>query len=376
MDRVVSDAPDRHGNVTMTENAAPAVDGSDALSRTRRESVAGRRWRRWFPWPVRTLGQLAVVGAVVEFFVLPQFAGIGSSLRRLVDVDSPWLVLALACELGSFAAFAAATRAMVPVEHRPSWWRVLRIDLATIGLNHSVPGGSAAGTALGLRLLTTEGVPIGEAAFAKIAQGVGASVLLVLLLWTGLAVAIPLHGSSPLYLTGSAVGLVLLVVVTLSVGVLRRGRPLATRVLCAVTTRLPFVDDGAGARVAHRVGLHIDVMLADPRRLATATVWASVNWLLDAAALWSCLRAYGHSYGYDGLIVAFALAQIAAWLPITPGGLGVVEGVLIPTLLSFGGARSTVILGVITYRLVSYWLTIPLGAIAYGGIARRRWRRG
>jgi len=333
------------------------------------------RLQRWVPWPIRTLAQLAIVGLVVEFVLLPQVAGTGSSLRALLDVDSPWIAAALVAELASLAAFASATRAMIPAAHRPTYRRVLRIDLATIGLNHSVPGGSAAGTALGLRLLSEEGVPASDAAFAKIAQGVGSAILLVLLLWTALAIAIPLHGNSPLYVTGSVIGLCVVLAAGVTVGVLHRGRNVATRVFCAVTCRVPFLDDDVGARAASKIGRQLDLIFNDPRRLARAALWSTANWLLDATALWCCLRGYGHAFGYDGLMVSFALAQVAAWLPITPGGLGVVEGILVPTLLGFGGSRATVVVGVITYRLIAFWLTIPLGAAAYGGIAGRR-RRG
>jgi uncharacterized protein (TIRG00374 family) len=334
------------------------------------------RFRRWVPWPIRTLAQLAVVGLVVEFLLLPQLAGAGSSLRTLLDVDSAWIIAALVAELGSLAAFAAATRAMIPASLRPTYRRVLRIDLATIGLNHSAPAGSAAGTALGLRLLREEGVPPSDAAFAKIAQGVGSAVLLVLLLWTALAVAIPLHGSSPVYVTGSVIGLVVVLAANVTIGILHHGRKAATRAFCAVTRRLPFLDDDVGARIATRIGRQLDLAFSDPARLTRAATWSTANWLLDATALWCCLRGYGHAYGYDGLMVSFALAQVGAWLPITPGGLGIVEGILIPTLLGFGGSRATVVVGVITYRLIAFWLTIPLGAAAYGGIVgRRRWGR-
>ena len=322
---------------------------------------------------MRGLAQLVVLGLVVEFVLLPQVAGLGPSVRTLLDVDSPWVLLGLAAELASFAAFAGATRMMVPPTHRPPYQQVLRIDLATIGLNHSVPGGGAAGTALGLRLLTLAGVPAGDAAFAKIAQGVGAACLLVVLLLSSVAIAIFRYGSSPLYLTVSGVGLAVIVLAIVVVAVLHRGRALTTRVLCAATRRLPRVDDDAGARWAARIGAQFDLIAAHPTRLAAATGWAAGNWLLDAFALWCCLRAYGHAYGYDALMTSFALAQVAAWVPLTPGGLGVVEGVLIPTLLGFGGSAATVTVGVITYRLIAYWLTIPLGALAYSTIAGERW---
>ncbi|HET6815834.1 MAG TPA: YbhN family protein [Mycobacteriales bacterium] len=331
------------------------------------------RARLWFSWPIRSVLQLVVLGLVVEFIILPQIAGLGPTVRTLLDVDSPWVVLGLGAELASFAAFAAATRMMLAPAHRPPYQRVLRIDLATIGLNHSVPAGGAAGTALGLRLLSEAGVPPDDAAFAKIGQGVGASCLLVVLLVSSVAIAIPLHGSSPLYVSACVVGLAVVVVAALAVTVLHRGRALTTRVLCAVTRRVPKVDDDAGARWAARIGAQFDLMTAHPSRLAVAMAWAAANWLLDAFALWCCLRAYGHSYGYDGLMTSFALAQVAAWVPLTPGGLGVVEGVLIPTLLGFGGTTSTVAVGVITYRLMAYWLTLPLGALAYTSTAGERW---
>jgi hypothetical protein len=66
-----------------------------------------------------------------------------------------------------------------------------------------------------------------------------------------------------------------------------------------------------------------------------------------------------------GLIVAFGLANVVAAIPITPGGLGVVEAVLTSTLVGFGVPRATAVLGVLTYRLANFWLPIPLGGLAY-----------
>jgi hypothetical protein len=50
---------------------------------------------------------------------------------------------------------------------------------------------------------------------------------------------------------------------------------------------------------------------------------------------------------------------------VTPGGLGVVEGVLVPSLVGFGTTRGIAIVAVIGYRLVNFWLPIPVGAGAY-----------
>src|SRR5205807_6635296 len=88
--------------------------------------------------------------------------------------------------------------------------------------------------------------------------------------------------------------------------------------------------------------------------------------------------AFGHLATPYGLLVAYGLANVLAVVPITPGGLGIVEGVLVPTLVGFGSPRGIAILGVITYRLVNFWLPIPVGALAYlslrvePGASRRR----
>ena len=106
----------------------------------------------------------------------------------------------------------------------------------------------------------------------------------------------------------------------------------------------------------------------DRRFLVRVIGWAILNWLLEAFALWACVRAFGHSLGPVGLLVAYGLANVAAALPITPGGLGIVEGILVPTLVAFDTARSVAILGVIAFRLASFWLPIPIGFMSYAAL--------
>jgi len=63
--------------------------------------------------------------------------------------------------------------------------------------------------------------------------------------------------------------------------------------------------------------------------------------------------------------VAYGLANVLAAIPITPSGLGAVEGALIPTLVWFHVPTATAIFGVLAYRLVNFWLPVPAGALAY-----------
>ena len=56
---------------------------------------------------------------------------------------------------------------------------------------------------------------------------------------------------------------------------------------------------------------------------------------------------------------------MAGALPVTPGGLGVVDSIAPLLLVSFGVTRSVATLGVLGWRLVNFWLPIPAGAVAY-----------
>jgi uncharacterized protein (TIRG00374 family) len=77
------------------------------------------------------------------------------------------------------------------------------------------------------------------------------------------------------------------------------------------------------------------------------------------------LLAFGFSAEPAGLVAAYGLVNLLALLPITPGGLGVVEGVLVPVLLSFGTPRGVALLGVLAWRFFAFWLPIPAAFLAY-----------
>ena len=85
------------------------------------------------------------------------------------------------------------------------------------------------------------------------------------------------------------------------------------------------------------------------------------------------LRVLGVSAGEVGAVEAFAawsLTRLLGSLPITPGGLGVVEVGLTTALVGFGGANAEVVAAVLVYRFLSIVPTLVLGLIA-GAMWRR-----
>jgi uncharacterized protein (TIRG00374 family) len=323
----------------------------------RRPGRAGRRVRR-----VIGFGLFVIV---LEYLVLPQLAGTREAAHLLGRIQPLWVVVGLLLEAASLAAYAQLTRSLLPRTARPPFTTLARIQLSTLAVSHVVPAGSAAGTGLGYDLLTRSGVRGSDAGFALGAQGLGSAIVLNVLLWVGLVVSIPVRGFNPLYAVAAVVGAVLLGAFAIGVLSLTRGEAATTRILGTVGRRLPLLREDTMQRLVHTLSERLRQLGGDPQHLARAAGWAATNWLLDLASLWVFLTAFGHAPAPDSVLVAYGLANVLGAIPVTPGGLGIIEGVLIPTLVGFGSPRGVALLGVAAWRLVNFWLPIPVGALAY-----------
>jgi uncharacterized protein (TIRG00374 family) len=348
---------------------APVAAPATAARQAGVVRVAGAQRARRF---VGQVGKWAVLAVVVEYLVVPQLAGTRNSWHLLLGVDNAWLLVAVLLEVASLGVYAALSRALLPGGERPGYATVLGIDLSTMAASHVVPAGSAVGLGLGYRMLTRAGVSGPAAVFAKATQAVGSAVVLNLILWMALIASIPLHGFSPVYGPVAVAGLVLLTAAAVLLALVLRGDGRIAAVLGRQLGRLPRVsEDRVRDAVLSSAG-HLRTFAADRRRLAFTFLLAAANWLLDAGALWACVRAFGHTLGPDGLLVPYGIAAVLAALPLTPAGLGIVEASLIPALVGFSTPRGVAILGVLAWRAITFLLPIPIGGISYLLLRRRR----
>lgn len=338
---------------------APGVVSAETGRPRRRE----RRHR--IPESIRRIVWWLVFALVVEYLVLPQIAGTRKAISLLGGVNPVYLLAGGGLEVAAIVAYAQLTRSVLPQRGGLGLWIILRIQMATLAVSHTVPGGTAAGSSLGYRLMTSAGVDGPDVGFALGTQGLGSALVLNALLWLALVVSIPERGFNPLYVTVAVIGAILIGGFALLVIMLTRGERWAADLLGRLAAKLPLVDGRVVARLVHRLAARLREVAGDRRLLTRAIVWAAANWLLDAASLWVFVFAFGYHVGPDGLLVSYGLANVLAAVPITPGGLGIMEGVLTSTLVGFGAPRGIAILGVLSWRLVNFWLPIPAGGLAY-----------
>ena len=321
------------------------------------------RWRRL---PRSVKGTITVVALffVLEYLLLPEIANARRSVRLLGQVDILWLFLALGLEICALAAYAELTHTVLS-PGAPSRFRLLRINMSSLAVSHVLPGGTAPGAAVAYRLLGESGVRGSTAAFGLATQGVGSAVVLNIIFWFFLLISIPLRGYNPLYGFAAIAGVILLAAFGGIVLMLTKGRGQEADRLYRIAGHVPFVNPEHLSALVQRIADRLKLLIRNRQLVTHAMIWAAANWLLDAASLWIFVLAFGHLVSPIDLLVAYGLANILAVITLTPSGLGVVEGVLIPTLAGFGVPKDVAVLGVLSWRLVNFWLPIPVGGASY-----------
>jgi uncharacterized membrane protein YbhN (UPF0104 family) len=180
-------------------------------------------------------------------------------------------------------------------------------------------------------------------------------------------VALLLAGDSDAtsYLAVAAVVIgVALLAVTAGWLILRRGPALASW-LSRRAGRSRVLRGRSLGRLISALSVRLVDLVRHPSRTGRVLGCAALNWLLDASVLWVMVAATGHHLALGPLLAVYGLGNLLAIVPLTPGGLGIVEGVMIPALLGFDVPSSSALVGVLGWRLWQFWLPIPIAGLCY-----------
>jgi len=313
-----------------------------------------------------------VIAGVAIYLVLPSITEVLASWPRLSTLHPAWFVLAVACEVGHFFCTFGIQRLALRTK---AWFSVVTSQLASNAISLIMPGGAPVGAAVQFRMLAASGEAMGSTVGGLAAFS---------LLGVGGLLALPLF-ALPVILVGSqttnrglveaailgAIGFV--VFAGLSAVVLTADAPLrwCGSAVQHVRNRL--------ARKRPPV-TRLSQTLIEERNLIRAVLgrawWKAVLYsagrlALDYLCLLAALRATGSRPSPALVLVAYAVAGIIGMVPITPGGLGIVEASLTGLLVLAGVNSGDALLATLTYRLASYWLPLAAGPFAYGAFQLR-----
>jgi uncharacterized protein (TIRG00374 family) len=332
------------------------------------------------PWVKRGFaGGLAVAVIVGTYvFVLPQFANYSEVWAQVRTLSWEWILVLIAAVIFNLATFAPPWMAALP---GLGYWSAETVTQASTASTYLAPGGPAVGIGISAAMLFAWGFHADEVALAVTLTGIWNQLAILGFPALALALLTLTGGDRTALQTIATIGLAVFVVVAggfalalSSAGMARRVGGLAAR---WVNRALRLVRRGPvgwnGESLARFRSQAIGLLR---RRWHVLTLATLVGQLSVFLVLLACLRALGVGSDEVSLIEVFAgwsLARVLGSIPITPGGLGLVELGLTTVLAGFGGNHAGVVAAVLVYRFLTIVPTLVLGAAA--AATWRRYRR-
>ncbi|SRX79482.1 hypothetical protein [Mycobacterium leprae TN] [Mycolicibacterium parafortuitum] len=333
----------------------PARDTQAATAGAQR--TRGKYW--WVRWVI--IAVAVIVLAVEIALVRDQLA---QAWKSLLTANWLWLVAAAVAAMASMHSFAQIQRTLLrSAGVRVHQWRSEAAFYAGNAVSTTLPGGPVLSATFLYRQQRLWGATPLVASWQLVMSGVLQVLGLALL---GLGGAFLLGASkNPMSLIFSLGGF------------------LALLLLAQAVISRPELIDGIGARVLgwfnavrgkpagtglskwREILAQLESVQLGRRDLGEAFGWSVFNWVADVACLlFACYASGGHP-SLAGVTVAYAAARAVGSIPLMPGGLLVVEAVLVPGLVSSGMPLAAAISAMLIYRLISWIFISAIGWVVF-----------
>jgi uncharacterized protein (TIRG00374 family) len=317
---------------------------------------------------------LAIVVAIFVG-VLPQvadFSRVWAAVRSMTTLEL--------ASLGVVAAWNLTTYWFVQMASLPglTLTQAMIVTESSTAISNTVPAGSAVGIGVSAAMLRSWGFRRSLITLSLLVAGIWNNLAKLALPVLALAIlAVEGKASAPRVIA-AVVGVAALVAALVLFALMLRSEEVARRIglvserVASVFLRLLHRPPATGWEIATTRFRSKTIGLLHTRwvALTAATVVSHLSLYL---VLLVSLRHVGVSekeVGWAEVLAVFAFVRLLSAVPLTPGGLGVVELALTAGLVSAGGDRAGVVAGILVYRGLTYLLPIPIGALTY-----LAWRR-
>jgi uncharacterized protein (TIRG00374 family) len=332
---------------------------------------------RWLRSHIRHLG-LIVALAVVAFtflYVLPRIADYRAVWSVIKGLDPVWLIALGVATLLNIVTYAPPWMVALPgLRFR----QALPFTQASTAITFAVPGGGLVGMAGSFALLRSWGFAAADVTRAVTLTGVWNQLSNLLFPVLAVFMLTAEQETDAGFTTLAFVGAAIFGTVVLALGLVLWREDFAEAIgdLAAAWT----------SRFLRRVGrgpvgwsgdsfarFRNDTVGLLRRRWHVLTLAALVGNLTVFLLLLVSVRAVGISASeltWVEVFAGWAVGRVLGLIPLTPGGIGVVELGLTGTLVAFGGANAEVVAATLIYRFLSIVPTLVLG-----GLTMLVWRR-
>ncbi|MBW8483671.1 flippase-like domain-containing protein [Actinomadura sp. PM05-2] len=304
---------------------------------------------------------LVLLGLATLPFLSDQLPDLGEIWSAARGADPGWLLVVVLAEAGSMGAFARLQRRLLKVGGlRVGMRRMFAITYAGNALSTTLPAGPAVSVVFTFQQFRRSGASARLATAVIILGGVITTTA-----YTAIGLLALLADPTARGLAGAALA-VPAALVPLAVLALARPR---SRALLARAVRRPVAAIARHRRIepwARRLRDGLKALRPTRRDWTVLALLAVANWTADILALFAAARAVGIEVAPTGVTLAYFAAQAAgSLLPLLPGGIGAIESSMAASLVAFGATLAPAGAAVGLYRLVSYWIVVGVGWLAW-----------
>jgi uncharacterized protein (TIRG00374 family) len=366
------DADDLDPDLEVADGAEP-YDEDDGVDPTERGSEMLRNRRR-----VLALFVAVALLIVAIYVVFPKVVGLHGTFNRFNDAKWYWILVAFCMPVLYYTAYAVLVRSVFAkrgpeeVRRRIDMRASAQITLAALAASALFSAAGAGGMALTYWALRRAGMSRRRTicrmvAFLVILYGV---YLLALIVFGVLLASEVLPGEDhvsttivPAVVAGGL--LVVLLLVALIPGDVER-RLLETRRFSRWARRL------AAAPATFSMGIRTAIDQVRHPRLGPESILAAIGfWAGNVMTLWASFKAFGVDVPFGVVVQGFFVGMVANLAPSPAAGVGTVDAGLIGAFVVFGLDAEAVFPAILVFRLIGFWLPIPLGVVAYLRLLRR-----
>jgi len=316
-------------------------------------------------WSIAKKVIIALVAGIAIYLAFPSLVAVFGSWPKLASLQPLWFGIAVIAEAAHFACTIWLQRIALQTK---AWFSVATSQLSGNAISSVVPGGAAFGAATQFRMLTAAGndtatAVSGLTAFSLL--GIAGLLALPVFLLPAILLGLPIdHSLQHAALLGVAA---FVLFAAFGAVVLFMDAPIrwAGRLIQTVRNRIKRKSEpmtGLDDRLVFERD-HIRDVLGEKWR--AALLLSSGRIAFDFLALLFAIHATGANPQPALVLLAYAVQGLLALIPITPGGLGIVEAGLSGMLILAGVPGGEAVLATLAYRIISYWLPIFVGPFAY-----------
>ena len=324
---------------------------------------------RWKALVKRSIA-IAFTG-IVLYLVAPSILAVFHSWPKLATLNFLWFIPAVLAEGIHFACTFSLQRIALRTK---AWFSVITAQLSGNAISLVVPGGAAAGAAVQFRMLGIAGMDPTESVSGLTAfsfLGIGGLLALPLFVLPVVLFGAPVASGLTDAAWIGAVGFVLFsgfgaVVMSTDAPLLWVGRG-AQAIRNRAMKKRPRLEGLPERLLEQRNVIRTEL----GQQWWQATLLSVGRLLFDYLCLLFCVRAVGADPRPTLILLAYAVAGVIGLIPITPGGIGVVEASLAGFLALAGLDGAQAVLATLAYRLASYWLPMMAGPVAYAAFRYR-----